>query len=176
MLRRTIPCVLAVELLACPRAPSGEGASDAVSPTAQPEAVVVAAPAPSASASDAADVATPDLALALPAVNVVWIGMHIGGGPNDDEHKLPIARDIEAHFDELRACYLQVTPRASGVLGVDLLIPSSGGLAQVSRPRTTLEGEGFVPCAVAVLAAVRFSPPKTGLATNVAYSVRFVPR
>jgi hypothetical protein len=171
--------VIAIGLLSCRRAPNTVDAVEAGSAPSSPTSSAASA-SPSSPTLDASiATSTPSAAPSashLPAVNVTWIGMHIGGGPNDDAHKNPIAKDVEAHFDELRACYAHVARRASGVLGVDLLIPSSGGVAQVSRPRTTLEGEAFLACAVSVLASVSFSPPKTGLTTGVSYSVRFDPR
>ena len=44
----------------------------------------------------------------LPAVKVSNIGMHIGGGPNDDVTKDPIRRSVQPHFDAFRRCFAQV--------------------------------------------------------------------
>ncbi|HNS99297.1 MAG TPA: hypothetical protein PLJ27_02670 [Polyangiaceae bacterium] len=112
----------------------------------------------------------------LPAVDVKNIGMHIGGGPNDRESKQPIGDSVKPHFDALRACWKHVAePDKPGDFGVDLLIPRQGGKAEVSHPRTAIQGEGFSDCVVGVFASIDYLKPKTGK-TMVSYSVRFTPR
>src|SRR5262249_17896478 len=69
-----------------------------VSGPAEGPSPAAASAAPSASAIATAAVRTPD-------VRVTNIGMHIGGGPNDDVTKAPIRRSVEPHFDEFRKCF-----------------------------------------------------------------------
>ncbi len=101
--------------------------------------------------------------------------MHIGGGPNDDVTKSPIAQSIFLHFDALTACFTAAHLTAKVELGVDLHIPAAGHLAKVSHPRSTLPSQEFIDCAVAVYAKIDFLPPKTG-ETIVSYSVRITPK
>jgi hypothetical protein len=54
------------------------------------------------------------------------------------------------------------------------LIEADGGKAKVSNPRSTIEGEGFLPCVVSVFQAIDFAKPKNGR-TGVSYSIRFLP-
>ncbi len=65
-------------------------------PTASAEASAAATAAPAATAE-----------APLPAVKVSNIGMHIGGGPNDDVTKDPIRRSVHPHFDAFRRCFAQ---------------------------------------------------------------------
>ncbi|MDI3290630.1 hypothetical protein, partial [Polyangium sp. 15x6] len=149
-------------------------AAPASASAAAPEPVASAAPSTSASA--AAPEAPPPEAEPLPAVKVKNIGMHIGGGPNDDATKAPFNRSVEPHFDELRRCFAKVDDlKKGGDFGVDLLVDGKGGKAQVSHPRTALKGEGFVPCVVGVFEAIEFLRPKGGKKTMVSYSIRFTP-
>ena len=61
----------------------------------------------------------------LPEVIVKNIGLHIGGGPNDEASKAPFVRAIEARFDELRACYRKIgEPGKGGVFGTAAFRPS----------------------------------------------------
>jgi hypothetical protein len=141
--------------------------SAVIAPTAAPTAAPEA-PAPTASA--AADAPPP-----LPAVKVANIGMHVGGGPNDDVTKDPIRRSVAPHFDELRRCFALVDdPKKGGDFGVDLRIDKDGGTAKLSHPRTTLKGKGFHDCVVHVFEGIDFLKPRGGT-TNVSYSLRFTP-
>jgi hypothetical protein len=109
------------------------------------------------------------------AVKVENIGMHIGGGPNDAATKAPIAASVEPHMDELRACWAEVAdPSRGGDFGIDLLIPSEGGPAAVSHPRTGLKPDALRDCIVAVFSSIKFERPRTGR-TTVSYSLRFTP-
>jgi hypothetical protein len=109
-------------------------------------------------------------------VEVANIGLHIGGGPNDDVTKEPVLRSIEPHFSELRACYAKAEePRQKGDFGIDLAIERDGGKAQVSKPRTGIKGEAFRACVVGVFESVEFRKPRGGK-TVASYSVRFLPR
>jgi hypothetical protein len=108
-------------------------------------------------------------------VKVVNIGMHIGGGPNDAATKAPIGGSVAPHFPELARCFARVDdPKKGGDFGIDLKVPAAGGKAEASHPRTTLRGEGFSPCVLAVFSAIDFQKPKGG-ATVVSYSLRFTP-
>ncbi|MEZ4315159.1 MAG: hypothetical protein R3F14_44660, partial [Polyangiaceae bacterium] len=79
------------------------------------------------------------------------------------------------HFDDLKRCWAKVTDqKKGGDFGVDLLIDRAGGKAQVSHPRTSLKGEGFKDCMVAVFEKIDFKKPRGG-STMVSYSVRFTP-
>ena len=111
----------------------------------------------------------------MPAVKVSNIGMHIGGGPNDDVTKDPIRRSVHPHFDEFRRCFAQVEDaKKSGDFGVDLRIDRAGGKARVSHPRTTLKGKEFRACVVHTFEEIDFLKPKGGT-TTVSYSLRFTP-
>lgn len=111
----------------------------------------------------------------LPKVTVKKIGLHIGGGPNDDETKKPIIDSVKPHFDEMRACWRLVQePGKLNDFGVDLMIEREGGKAQVSNPRSGIKGEGFEECMLKVFEGIEFLKPKTGK-TMVSYSVRFIP-
>jgi hypothetical protein len=111
----------------------------------------------------------------LPAVKVSNIGMHIGGGPNDDATKEPIRRSVQPHFDAFRRCFAGVEdPKKGGDFGVDLRIDRAGGKAQVSHPRTALKGKDFKDCVVRTFEAIDFLKPKGGT-TTVSYSLRFTP-
>lgn len=102
--------------------------------------------------------------------------MHIGGGPNDDVTKEPIKRSVEPHFDAFRRCFAKVEDqKKGGDFGVDVLIEAAGGKAKISHPRTSLKGEGFEPCVMAVFEAIEFLRPKGGKKTMVSYSIRFTP-
>jgi len=144
-------------------------------PTASAATVVSAAPTASAAPTvSAAPTASPAAEAPLPAVKVSNIGMHIGGGPNDDVTKDPIRRSVQPHFDEFRRCFAQVEEKKTGDYGVDLRIQRDGGKAQVSHPRTALKGKDFKECVVKVFEGIDFLKPKGGT-TTVSYSLRFTP-
>ncbi len=130
-------------------------------------------------AAPAAD--TPSLRAAAPAdpplhVKLVTIGMHVGGGPCDEVTKEPMKRSVEPRFADLARCWEHVPRPRRADIGVDLVIEASGGrAAEVSNPRSTIEGEGFVPCIVTFFEGVDFQRPKNGK-TVVSYSARFLPR
>ncbi len=150
-------------------------ASAAPAPTAEPSAAPSVAPssAPS-SAPTTAPVASAAPETPLPPVKVSNIGMHIGGGPNDDVTKDPIRRSVQPHFDEFRRCYPLVEEKKTGDYGVDLRIDRAGGKAQVSHPRSVLKGKEFRECVVKVFEGIDFLKPKGGT-TTVSYSLRFTP-
>jgi hypothetical protein len=157
-------------------APPGAARPATGAPSAPPAPVASASAAPVASASAApvASAAPADTG-ALPQVKVANIGMHIGGGPNDNVTKEPIRRSVEPHFDAFRRCFALVADQhRSGDVGVDLRIPKDGGKAEVTKPRTALKGEGFTKCVVGVFEGIDFLKPKGGV-TVVSYSLRFTP-
>lgn len=109
-------------------------------------------------------------------MKVANIGMHIGGGPNDNATKEPIRRSVEPHMDELRRCFgLLADQKKGGDFGVDLRIDRAGGKAKVSHPRTALKGKEFETCVVTTFEAIDFLKPKGGT-TTVSYSLRFTPK
>ena len=132
----------------------------------------VASPVAPASAS-ASPVASASAAL---GVGVTNIGVHIGGGPNDNATKAPVRDAIAPHFDAFARCYESVETRKSGDVGVDLLIEAEGGAAKVSNPRVLgLRGEAFKRCVVEEFGKVRFQKMRHGK-TMASYSLRFVPK
>lgn len=131
--------------------------------------VPVASAAPSAAVAASAEVPAP-------SVEVKNIGMHIGGGPNDNETKAPIKRSVEPHFPALAACFAEVVdPAKSGDVSIDLYIDKAGGKAEIRKFRSALEGAGFEPCVRKAFEAIDFERPKTGT-TVVSYSLRFTPK
>ena len=141
-----------------------------------PAAIASARPAEPALPAAPATSKTGDGASApVPAVKVVNIGMHIGGGPNDDATKEPIRKSVEPHFDAFKRCWGALGDgSAKGDFGLDLHIGKDGGKATVDHPRTALKGKPFTDCVVAVFEAIDFRKPKTGV-TTVSYSLRFTP-
>lgn len=100
------------------------------------------------------------------------IGLHVGGGPNDDATRRPILRALETQERRVLECYRLVErPLRGGVYGADLFVPGSGGTAQVRATRQKLGAEDFDACMRAALAQVRF--PKPPRPTVVSYSLRF---
>ncbi len=128
---------------------------------------------PSPLSEAAAPAPTPGPAAALPEVVVESVGMHVGGGKNDEAEKAPFKRAIEPHFAEFRRCYVEVEqPGKGGTFGVDLFIGREGGKADVRQPRTGMSGEKFRSCVVAVFNSIDFERPRAG-PTVVSYSLRF---
>lgn len=147
--------------------------ASAPAPSSLPSSEASAAAAP-ASAAPVAEPPAP-VEAPLPAVRVANIGMHIGGGPNNDVTKEPIRRSVQPHFDDFRRCYALVEDAGKGGdFGVDLRVDRAGGKAQVSHPRTTLKGKDFKACVVRTFEAIEFLKPR-GHTTNVSYSLRFTP-
>jgi hypothetical protein len=102
--------------------------------------------------------------------------MHIGGGPNDDANKGPLLASIAPHHEALGRCWAALPSRPKVEFGIDADVPAKGGRAKITRPRSTVKDETFIACAVAVFAAIEFSPPKSGIDTTVSTSVRLSPR
>ena len=100
------------------------------------------------------------------------VGLHVGGGANDDAAKAPYKRAIEPHFADFRRCYVHVDePGKGGTFGVDLFIGRGGGTPEVRQPRTGMKGQKFRECMVEAFGAVEFEKPR--LPTVISYSVRF---
>lgn len=159
-------------LSACSRAPSSELTSVpppmvASAQPSTPSSVDVPKPAPVVSASVEAP---------LPAVDVRAIGMHIGGGPNDDANKAPLLASIAPHHPALARCWGSLAKGARVELGVDAHVPARGGRAKIDHPRSTVKDAAFIECAIGVFAGIEFLPPKSGLDTTVSASLRFMPR
>lgn len=161
-------CAVACQAPACHCQPAQSPAASPASGTEPGAAAERPAPAAANVAGDRAPSAG-----ALPEVIVRNVGLHIGGGPNDDASKAPFQRALEAHFDALRGCYRKIgEPGKTGVFGVDLSIPRDGGKPDVQNPRTGLQGPKFRECVLAVFGNVEFEPPARG-PTVISYSVEY---
>jgi hypothetical protein len=109
-------------------------------------------------------------------VKVLSIGMHVAGGPFDEETKKPYLKAVEPRYPELARCWNKVDDKSkSGDVGVDLLISPGGGKPKVSHPRSTASGDDFLPCVVSFFETVEFGKPHSGGLQGVSYSVRFKP-
>ena len=138
-----------------------------------------AAPAPAAGGGGGIAASTepvpppPPGAGSLPEVQITNVGLHVGGGPNDEATKAPFQSAVAHHFDELRGCYRLVDkPERGGVFGVDLRIPGQGGKPAIQAKRTAMGGEEFRQCVLDVFGQVEFARPPRG-PTVISYSVRF---
>jgi hypothetical protein len=109
----------------------------------------------------------------LPEVAVESVGMHVGGGKNDDAEKAPFKTAIESRFADFRRCYVHIEqPGKGGTFGVDLFVDRDGGKPEVRQPRTGMSGEKFRSCVVEVFNSIDFERPRAG-PTVVSYSLRF---
>jgi hypothetical protein len=161
-----------------PAAPTSSAAPSSASAAVPPTPPTVAAAASVAPSDTAAGggAEPPPPADPIPDVGVANIGMHIGGGPNDDETKDPIRRSVSPHFDDFRRCFSRAEEQdKGGTFGVDLRIGSAGGAAKVSHPRTSLKGKAFKECVVSTFEKIDFKKPRGGT-TTVSYSLRFTPK
>ena len=126
---------------------------------------------PPASGAPTAPAASPEGS--LPEVAVQNVGLHVGGGPNDEASKAPFKQAIAAHFDDFRRCYTQVSkPGEGGVFGVDLRIGRDGGKAELQQHRTGMGGQEFRDCVLGVFSEVEFGKPPRG-PTVISYSIRY---
>jgi hypothetical protein len=137
------------------------------------------APSPAeVSASSSAQTLSPEPDEPLPVpdnVEVKQLGLHVGGGPNDEPTHALYSNPITPRFDELARCYpLAQGASKSASFGVDLLIASRGGKAKIKDYRTVLAGKDFHLCVLGVFGSVEFPAP--GKPTMVSYSVLFKPR
>lgn len=163
------------------RSPSSASASNspvAPSPASQPSAPLGAArgaaPSPAQLPRLPEIVLDPKQALRpLPELQVENIGLHVGGGPNDAETKVPFQRAIAARFPAFLDCYRKIEdPAKGGRFGIDLHIPRAGGHARLEQPRTALRGAEFRACVTAAFASVEFDKPKRG-PTTISYALLF---
>lgn len=165
---------------ACSKQPS-EAAPPQVTEAAPPRPEAPAPPASTPAPSPPEPIADVDASAAPaieeppPKVKVISIGMHVAGGPYDEETKKPFLKAVEPRYAELAQCWKHVPEPKQADVGVDLVIPAGGGRAKVSNPRATIKGEGFVPCVVAFFETVEFDKPKSGGPQGLSYSVRFKP-
>lgn len=175
MLRRALSSIL-IPLCACTRhepAPAPQPSPAPTVATAAAESVTL----PPQMAVATAPTPEPVVAVASkPAVELRNIGMHIGGGPNDDATKAPFQKAIAAQFDALASCWAALPTKSAFDFGVDLLVPAKGGQAKVDRPRSAVKDAAFVKCATQAFAAATFAPSAKGLPTKVSTSVHFTPR
>ncbi|NUP10964.1 MAG: hypothetical protein HOW73_33375 [Polyangiaceae bacterium] len=165
-----------------PPPPATSVAAATVATTAAPapsEAAPAASSAPVASASASAAPSADVSSEPLPAVTVKNIGIHIGGGPTDEEGmrrtKGPIRRSVEPHFDAFKRCFAKADDqKKGGDVSVDLKIDKAGGKANLTKYRSAIKGEGFEACVKAAYDAIEFEKPADGT-TMVSYSLRFTP-
>lgn len=131
------------------------------------------------SASEAAPSRSPledgrsaDRARPLPLLTFRSVGMHVGGGTNTKEEKLPYLRAIEARGRDLLLCYRLVTDGANGgTFGIDIVVPLEGGAPELGATRQKLGGAPFDDCMRKVMSSVRFAAPTRR--TAISYSLRF---
>ncbi len=154
--------------------------------TAADVAILPATPVPTqppapAPAETSASPATPSVdseiqnTTAIPNnVEVKQMGLHVGGGPNDEPTHALYSTPIVRRFDDLKRCYPLATGAGKNAsFGVDLLISTRGGTAKIKDYRTVLGGKDFHLCVLGVFGTIEFpAPPK---ATMVSYSVLFKP-
>lgn len=108
-------------------------------------------------------------------LDVEYIGMHIGGGPNDKDTKAPFERALGSAFEAIARCAEpSSTDGLRGTFGADFLIPAGGGQAQVSNPRSALPEE-VRACILQAFEKVKFDRPRHG-PTKLSYSVRIQTR
>ncbi len=166
----TEPSAALVPSATIAQVPSAIASSAPSAPSAPAAAPVVSASAPTV-APVAASAPPPEV-----PVDVANIGLHIGGGPNDDVTKAPIVKSIEPHFPAFRVCFAKADdPKKKGDFGVDLAIERDGGKAKVTKPRTAIGGDAFRSCVMSVFEGVDFQKPRGGK-TIASYSLRFSPR
>jgi hypothetical protein len=140
--------------------------------TFAPERAQPALPSPVPSSAPGAPPPAAAAGGAMPELAVRTVGMHIGGGPNDDQTKAFFRKRVEERFDDFRRCYPLVTePGKGGTFGADLAIGREGGKPKVKQPRTAL-GTAFQECMVGAFSRVDFPKPPRG-PTVISYSVRF---
>jgi hypothetical protein len=131
-----------------------------------------ALPSPAVSSTPGAPPPAAATGSALPEIAVRTVGMHIGGGPNDDQTKAFFRKRVEERFDDFRRCYPLVTePGKGGTFGADLAIGREGGKPKVKQPRSAL-GAAFGECMVEAFGRINFPKPPHG-PTVISYSLRF---
>lgn len=149
------------------------GTEDSTASPAQPTYSTTGAPVASGSEAAGPPPEPPAGAEPLPEVRLRNVGLHVGGGSNDETEKEPFKRAIESRFDEFLRCYRMVQePEKGGTFGVDLFIGRAGGKPDVRQPRTAMGGTEFRECMVTAFSSVSFERPKAG-PTVISYSLRF---
>ena len=105
-------------------------------------------------------------------VELVHMGLHIGGGPNDDATRNPLLERIKGAFPAFKRCYPKAAQGpANASVGVDLLIPTKGGNATVKSYRSVLKGSEFESCMKESFGAIEFKEREKP--TMISYSVLF---
>jgi len=104
---------------------------------------------------------------------VANIGIHIGGGPNDDATKEPFRKSVQPHYDEMRRCWSMVDGQ-KGDISVELKVEKDGGKARVRPNQTTFKHKEFNGCIQGVFEKIDFLKPRTGT-TVLNFSIRFTP-
>lgn len=108
-------------------------------------------------------------------VNLKTIGLHVGGGPNDDATRKPLLALLELSFPDLRRCAEQLSPLPTQLtsFGIDLYVGAQGGHAEARQIRTRLGPEAFRVCVKTALTALKFPAPEKPRV--ISYSVGFSP-
>jgi hypothetical protein len=155
-----------------PSAASEPPASE--SDASSPRPANAGAAEPGAALKSAPDLSSGPALEAPTSVKVRSIGLHVGGGPNDDTTKAKFIAPIEQRFDALGRCH-RLAPNGdrNASLGVDLLIDTRGGRATLKELRTALSGKDFEQCVRAAFDQVEF--PAIARPTVVSYSMLFEP-
>jgi hypothetical protein len=173
-MRRVLAAV--VVCVGCSRteqpAPSpGPAAATAIAPSTSVSAPIASAPPPATSSAPAV------ASSAAPATfEVRSIGMHIGGGPNDDANKAPLLASIAPRHEALGRCWEALPNKPKLEFGIDAEVPAKGGRAKITRPRSTVNDATFIACAVGVFTEIEWLPPKSKIETTVSTSVRISSR
>lgn len=136
--------------------------------------ITVLVPPPSAAPSSAASSPPPPVEdKPLPRVKVANIGIHIGGGPNDNVTKEPFKSSVQPHYNEMRRCWAKVEGQ-KGDISVELRVERDGGKARVKPNKSTFKDREFNECIYKVFESIDFLKPKTGT-TVLNFSLRFTP-
>jgi hypothetical protein len=137
------------------------------------EPTVSALPSPASSSAPTTPPGAAAMASALPELAVRTVGLHIGGGPNDDQTKAFFRKPVEERFEDFRRCYsLVAEPGKGGTFGADLAIGREGGKPKISQPRTAMGGAAFQECMLGAFSRISFPKPPRG-PTGISYSLRF---
>lgn len=160
----------------------GSPAGPAPTAPAEPPARAGLKPAPTTAANDAAppSAAAPSAPAApdpnaISKINLKTIGLHVGGGPNDDATRKPLLALLELSFPDLQRCAAQLSPLPTQLtsFGIDLYVGAKGGHAEARQIRTRLGPEAFRVCVKQALTVLNFpAPPKPRV---ISYSVAFSP-
>ncbi len=120
--------------------------------------------------------ATPQPSVSAATVNVVTVGLHIGGASYDGTGRKQLVRRFEDHFGAFQGCHALAPGHSQNAsFGVDLLVPTTGGRARVRQIRTRLDGGAFRTCMKQAFEAIQFEAPPTKRPEHVSYSLLFKP-